>query len=149
MKTKLWCGVVLAAVIAMGVTESASSAGPGGGGFGRGRPSFDTLLSAFDADEDGELAEDEVPAPVWLRLSMADADDNGLVTRDEFDSFKPGGNRPSFDKLLSAFDADEDGELAEDEVPAPVWLRLSMADADDNGLVTRDEFDSFKPGSNN
>lgn len=89
MKTNLWCGAVLAAVIAMGVTESASAAGPGGGGPGRGRPSFDTLLSAFDSDENGELAEDEVPVPVWFRLSMADADDNGSVTRDEFDSFKP------------------------------------------------------------
>ena len=91
MKTDLWRGVVLAVVIAMGVTESASAARPGGGGPGRGgRPSFDKLLSAFDADEDGELAEDEVPVPVWRRLSMADADDNGSVTRDEFDSFKPG-----------------------------------------------------------
>ncbi len=93
MKTNLWCGAVLAAVIAMGVTESASAAGPGGGGQGRGgRPSFDTLLSAFDADDDGELAEDEVPVPVWRRLSMADADESGSVTRDEFDSFKPGSN---------------------------------------------------------
>lgn len=89
MKINLWCGLVLAMVIAMGATESVSAAGPGGGP-GRGRPSFDTLLSAFDADDDGELAEDEVPAPVWYRLSMADANDNGSVTRDEFDSFKPG-----------------------------------------------------------
>lgn len=88
MKTYLWRGVVLAALIAMGVTDSASAAGPAGGG----RPSFEKLLSAFDDNDDGQLSEDEVPVPVWRRLSMADADDNGSVTRDEFDSFKPGSN---------------------------------------------------------
>ncbi len=91
MKISLWCSMVLAVVVAMGATESATAAGPGGGGSCRGgRPSFDTLLAAFDANDDGKLAEDEVPAQVWYRLSMADADDNGSVTRDEFDSFRPG-----------------------------------------------------------
>ncbi len=61
--------------------------GPGGPRLGR--PSFDRLLQAFDENEDDNLAEDEVPMPVWRRLSQADADDDGCVTRKEFDSFRP------------------------------------------------------------
>ena len=86
MKTNLLCGVLVAMVVAMGA--GAASAGPEGRS-GGGRPSFDKLIGAFDADDNGELAEDEVPTPVWLKLSNADADENGSVTREEFDSYKP------------------------------------------------------------
>ena len=55
------------------------------GGFG-GRPSFDTLLVAFDSDESGDLASSEVPDRVWFRLSKADSDKDGVVTRNEFES---------------------------------------------------------------
>lgn len=84
--------VLLLASFAL-VAFSASTAeaqGPGGdrprGGFG-GRPSYDVLLSAFDADQSGDLALDEVPGRVWFRLSQADSDNNGIVTRKEFESF--------------------------------------------------------------
>ena len=60
------------------------------------------------------------------------------------------GGRPSFDKLLQAFDENQDESLSEDEVPEPVWLRLSLADADEDGAVTRDEFDAVRnPGTSN
>jgi|688.fasta_scaffold421088_2 hypothetical protein len=69
--------------------------GPGGGrprGGRGGRPSFDMLLGAFDSDDSEDLSEDEVPGRVWYRLSQADADDNGLVNRQEFEAFgKPRG----------------------------------------------------------
>lgn len=90
MKIAKWCGLALAAVSVLGVMESATAAGPGGRPGRGGRPSFDKLLEAFDADENEELTEEEVPALVWLRLSRADADENGSVTRAEFDAFKPG-----------------------------------------------------------
>lgn len=85
-KVMLFASVALVAFSA----SIAEAQGPGGGrprgGFG-GRPSFDTLLSAFDADDSGDLASDEVPGRVWYRLSQADSDDNGIVTRKEFESF--------------------------------------------------------------
>jgi len=83
MQKSLFGVAVLALMLVLGGVDSASAAGPGGRG---GPPSFDKLLDAFDGNDDGELAEDEVPAPVWRRLSNADADDNGSVSRQEFEA---------------------------------------------------------------
>lgn len=54
-----------------------------------------------------------------------------------------GGGRPSFERLLTAFDANGDEALDESETPPRVWARLSNADADGDGVVTQDEFDSY------
>lgn len=74
------------------------AAGVGGPPWARGgqgpRPFM--LFQIFDADEDGALTEDEVPAPVWSRLSAADLDGDGAVTREEIMAHlqKSGGGRP-------------------------------------------------------
>ena len=81
-------GIVTVGVVLM-TQVNPSSAADGQrprGGFG-GRPSYDMLLSAFDSDDSKDLAKDEVPGRVWYRLSQADADGDGIVTRKEFDSF--------------------------------------------------------------
>ena len=83
--------VLLALLAVVALVGSASAQKPGGPGRG-GRPSFDKLLEAFDANDDSALTEDEVPELVWLRLSRADADEDGSVTRDEFDAVKKPGN---------------------------------------------------------
>ena len=42
---------------------------------------------------------------------------------------------------------DDSGDLVEKEVPFPVWRRLSHADADGDGFVTREEFESVQKPS--
>ena len=59
--------------------KQADVSAQGPGGQRGGKPSFDRLLEAFDADESNSLSEDEVPGRVWSRLSQADADDDGEV----------------------------------------------------------------------
>lgn len=82
-----WFVALVALLMLTACAVEVSAQGPGGG---RGdRPSFDKLIDAFDANDDGMLEEDEVPPRVWARLSQADANDNGYVTRKEFDSFRP------------------------------------------------------------
>lgn len=89
MKSRIWFVAAAALAACLLVADLASAQGPGRGGRG-GRPSFDKLLEAFDDNEDGELTEDEVPPRVWARLKNADANDDGSVTRKEFDSYRPG-----------------------------------------------------------
>lgn len=85
---KISLGLLAVVLLALS-SSSANAQGPGGGprgGMG-GRPQFDMLLKAFDGDDSGDLEADEVPKRVWMRLSQADANGDGIVTRKEFDSF--------------------------------------------------------------
>lgn len=85
MKRFAWCRIAIA-VAAMACFAESTMAGTTQRGSG-GRPSFDKLLSAFDADKNWELSKSEVPGRVWLRLSAADANADGKVTRQEFVSY--------------------------------------------------------------
>jgi hypothetical protein len=57
---------------------------------------------------------------------------------------RPGGDRVAL--LFARFDANKDGKLTKDEVPAPVWSRLSVADLNGDGAVTMDEVMEFRSG---
>ena len=84
---------VLAAALLTVVASSVTAADDHPRGGRGGRPSFDTLLDAFDGDDSGDLTESEVPFPVWRRLSHAGADGDGLVTHEEFESVQEPGRR--------------------------------------------------------
>lgn len=77
---------LFALLLFTGTVSAQRPRGPGRGG----PPSFDVLLDAFDANDDGALEEEEVPPPVWRRLSQADAygDGDGVVTNAEFDGYR-------------------------------------------------------------
>ena len=90
MGVSKWFGGLVAVLAIVALADEASAQRPGGGPRG-GRPSFDRLLRAFDANGDEALDEDEVPGRVWSRLSWADANDDGAVSREEYDSFRAGG----------------------------------------------------------
>lgn len=57
-----------------------------------GPPPADLIFYRFDANQDGALAEEEVPPGMWLRLRLADDDGDGKVTQAEFLSALPKGN---------------------------------------------------------
>ena len=62
------------------------------GQFGRLRaaaPGAAGLLERFDDNEDGTLAQDEVPELLWERLSQADADSDGVITSQELEEAAP------------------------------------------------------------
>ncbi|MCA9175329.1 MAG: hypothetical protein KDB14_12670 [Planctomycetales bacterium] len=90
MLNRMWLMIAAAAMILATCAEVPAQGPAGERG---GRPSFDRLLQAFDADASESLSEDEVPERVWARLSQADANGDGAVTREEFDGYRP-GNRP-------------------------------------------------------
>lgn len=86
-------------------------------------------FGVFDANEDGALAEQEVPGPMWERLRAADIDGDGLVTLREVTA-------SAATNVVDQFDGNEDGALAASEVPGPMWERLRAADANGDGQVT-------------
>lgn len=83
-------GLALAVIVCLSGAATAAETQQGGPGGRGGRPGFDRLLTAFDANGDEALDVSEVPEAVWFRLSMADANADGIVDRAEFDGFRPG-----------------------------------------------------------
>lgn len=119
------------AVALMLATVAAEVSAQGPGGQRGGKPSFDRLLGAFDADDSGSLSKDEVPGRVWSRLSQADADGDGDVTREEFDGYKPGrgaagrGGAPA--EIIKAW---QNGERPQ----APAWVYEGRANRSAGGF---------------
>ena len=61
------------------------------------------MFSRFDTDKDGKLAKSEVPAEMWEKMSKADENADGLVSKEELEGAygkreggpgKPGEKRP-------------------------------------------------------
>ncbi len=126
------------AIVVCGTLESASAQEDGRRSGPPGFIRVQIMFALFDANQDNALSEEEVPGPVWNRMSEADTNEDGLATREEFKQL-------AASRLFGKFDENEDGALTEDEVPGPVWLRLSTADADEDGSVAMEEFLAAEP----
>ncbi|MCC7495516.1 MAG: hypothetical protein IT204_24410 [Fimbriimonadaceae bacterium] len=96
------------------------------------------LFERFDKNADQVLTADEVPAQVWAKLKQRDANQDGQVTREELRP-KDGEARPTAEQMFQRLDKNQDQALTADEVPVPVWERISKADANADGKLTLDE----------
>ena len=135
----------------------------------RQRPSAADMMVRFDKNDDGKLTEDEVPEGPWARMSRADADEDGVVSAKELktavqkmrrQSATPGGGRGGrpdssadgpnglgkprmdpkrVDAIFQRLDNNQDGNLANDEVPEGLWDRIARADANRDGVVSKKE----------
>jgi len=144
MKAVLTTAAALLLTIALAVPAYAEEGGGRDGGKGgkRKRPHAGKLFEKFDKNKDGSLTSDEVPEKAWARISKADADGDGAVTKAELrEAFKKhrGKKGKRGGKLFEKFDKNGDGALTSDEVPEKAWTKISKADADGDGAVTKAE----------
>ncbi len=146
--------------------EEAKAGRPEGGRPGEGRPggppSKEEAAERFakaDKNGDGKLSKDEVPAEHWERLGKLDKDGDNAVSKEEMAALAammrqrsgkggPEGGRGKGGPpeggpgaMFDRFDKDEDGKLAESEVPEEMWAKVRKADDDADGLVSKAEFD--------
>lgn len=105
----------------------------------------EALFAQHDANHDGKLTMDEVPAEIWAKLAVADGDLDGAVTIDELKAARAEAVRRDPGLLLQHLDKNHDGKLTEDEVPAEHWAKIRATDQDGDGAVTREELKAAHP----
>lgn len=122
--------------------------GHGGPGGGRPEDLAETLMT-FDRNGDGQLAKAEVPERMQNLFARADADQNGVLTKEELQKAAsaqraPGegmmgpGGMMRMNPILAALDANHDGMIgAEEMAAAPAALRV--LDKDEAGVLSQEE----------
>jgi len=120
------------------------------------------MFSKADKNGDGKLTKDEVPPEMWARMSKADKNDDGAITKEELAAARQGrrgkggpggsGKKPGSrgeggrGDPIAQFDKNNDGKLSKEEVPPEVWARMSKADKNADGLISKGELEAAHKG---
>jgi Ca2+-binding EF-hand superfamily protein len=102
------------------------------------RAKFSERFHGLDANHDGKLEVAELPDHAKEHLAKADADGDGVLSKDELKAF----HEQHFNERFQQADTNRDGVLTADEVGAERWAHLVEADADGNGRVSESELKS-------
>ncbi|HEX3655620.1 MAG TPA: hypothetical protein VHV55_07435 [Pirellulales bacterium] len=121
---------------------------------GRFRPPSPPLMQALDTNRDGQLSADEIKNSPKNLMSL-DTNSDGMLSADEvrprFGGGPPGFGPPngprsrpalSPEKVVERWmtlDKNRDGQLSEAEIPQRMHGLVTRADADHDGILTREE----------
>jgi Ca2+-binding EF-hand superfamily protein len=103
-------------------------------------------LANADANGDGVITRDEFGQSRVARFEKADRNHDGAISHDDFKRlarFRPNAVE-RLDALIAEADADHDGRLTRDELARAPMPMFDSADADHDGRVTPTELTAFK-----
>ena len=116
-----------------------------------GKVTKDEVLAAFasvDKNNDGTVTREELfqkisegrPTPTAEKPPVAPgkSDGGGRPDRKRPD----GGRGPRPESLFERFDKDHTGTLTKENVPERVWSRISKADSNSDGKISKDELET-------
>lgn len=99
-----------------------------------------------DQDGNGEISKEEFASRNEAHFSETDANSDGSLDRDELMLSGEKRLEERVDAMIERFDKNDDGVLAQDEMPKPRDSKradkfFDRADQDDNGSISKAEFD--------
>jgi Ca2+-binding EF-hand superfamily protein len=143
--------LALAAILGATLTTAALAERGGAHGMGMMGPMVD--FTELDSNADGKVTKDEVAAFRAARVAALDANKDGKIIADELqaqiEARMAERAAAMAARMIEMRDTDGDGllsaaELAEAPMPPMGDMLFDLADADDDGAVTREEFDTLR-----
>jgi len=119
--------------------DGSGEAGPGKEKGPKRRPGS-PVMSALDADDDGELSAEEIKNATTA-LTALDKDKDGRLSGDEIRP--PKRSRGGF-SFIARFDKDGDGKVSKAEAPAPVAERFPEMDLNGDGFIDDQELEKLR-----
>ena len=106
------------------------------------------FMQFFDANGDGSVTIEEFQGSSKTRFERIDADNNGVISKEEFANYMQSRRDDRHKDRLAAMDADKDGQVSKEEFlnasQARAERKFARMDKDDNGLLSGDELTSHK-----
>jgi len=148
MKKILLSSTVALAIVGIGasaVLAAGGQRGPGDRMGGPQRPSFTEL----DANSDGVLTLEEIQMTAQAKFDTTDTNGDGMLDVDELTAAAQTQMAERVAQMIAKKDTNEDGMLSIEEMapgnaagPRDGTRLFAFVDADENGEVTQEEFDS-------
>lgn len=107
--------------------------GPGGGEV------FRNLFTQIDTNKDGKVTQAEIDAYRAAQVAAADANKDGVLSIDEFQTAYDAFIRPQMVRAFQDFDADGDGKITSAEIDAKVGNIVSRMDRNGDGSLSIDD----------
>lgn len=103
-------------------------------------------FEALDTNNDAQITPDEMAAHRAARITRADADGDGVLTKTELEAAASQRVSKRVERMIERFDANEDGVLSQEELTASEGLprHFRRADTDQDGSISKAEFDAAK-----
>ena len=99
----------------------------------------DKIFEKFDVDKNGTISKTEIDGVRKNELAKADANKDGKLSLNEFQSLWTGLMRERMVDHFQRLDNDGDAEVTEEEIAKPMDRMLSFMDRNNDGSITKDE----------
>jgi hypothetical protein len=101
-------------------------------------------LSAADADNDGQITRAEARASRAAQFDRADRNGDGAISNDDIPQFAGGRGQTMFEQLMTSADANGDGRITRSEWEAAPQPAFERADVNGDGVVTQAELQALQ-----
>jgi len=116
------------------------------GGMGNRFQMMEDKFESHDLDGNGEVTQTEINQVHMDRLKAADANQDGQLDLEEFQTHWLQSKRNRMVDRFQAFDEDGNGQITEDEFASPMGRMIERHDLDGDGKVTMKELKKHARG---